>query len=112
MELSDKPLDRVIHQQPPSPHERISTGKLHRKGNLPHTDASEEHLLNSSRSMTLSSDEDDRLDREYALQKQTKRHVCGLCCKRFNRPSSLRIHTNTHTGKVLLVFLEHADRII
>ncbi|KAF9067742.1 hypothetical protein BDP27DRAFT_1225398 [Rhodocollybia butyracea] len=50
--------------------------------------------------MTLSSDEDDRLDREYPLQKQTKRHVCALCCKRFNRPSSLRIHSNTHTGDV------------
>ncbi|THU80881.1 hypothetical protein K435DRAFT_694748, partial [Dendrothele bispora CBS 962.96] len=27
-----------------------------------------------------------------------KRHVCKLCNKRFNRPSSLRIHMNTHTG--------------
>lgn len=28
----------------------------------------------------------------------TKRHVCPTCSKRFNRPSSLRIHVNTHTG--------------
>jgi uncharacterized Zn-finger protein len=29
---------------------------------------------------------------------QGKRHVCLVCSKRFNRPSSLRIHVNTHTG--------------
>ncbi|KAI4519284.1 regulator of mushroom formation [Schizophyllum commune Loenen D] len=28
----------------------------------------------------------------------TKKHVCTTCNKRFNRPSSLRIHLNTHTG--------------
>ena len=27
-----------------------------------------------------------------------KRHTCPHCTKRFNRPSSLRIHLNTHTG--------------
>lgn len=27
-----------------------------------------------------------------------KRHECHHCKKRFNRPSSLRIHVNTHTG--------------
>ncbi|KAJ6556119.1 hypothetical protein B0H19DRAFT_947509 [Mycena capillaripes] len=27
-----------------------------------------------------------------------KKHVCPTCGKRFNRPSSLRIHRNTHTG--------------
>ncbi|KAF8998212.1 hypothetical protein BDZ89DRAFT_970045, partial [Hymenopellis radicata] len=27
-----------------------------------------------------------------------RRHLCRLCHKRFNRPSSLRIHMNTHTG--------------
>lgn len=27
-----------------------------------------------------------------------KRHACAHCAKRFNRPSSLRIHLNTHTG--------------
>ncbi|KAJ6589215.1 hypothetical protein B0H19DRAFT_924230, partial [Mycena capillaripes] len=27
-----------------------------------------------------------------------KNHICSTCGKRFNRPSSLRIHSNTHTG--------------
>ncbi|KAJ8519970.1 hypothetical protein ONZ45_g3133 [Pleurotus djamor] len=28
-----------------------------------------------------------------------RRHVCPICPRRFNRPSSLRIHINTHTGE-------------
>ncbi|EPS99727.1 hypothetical protein C8Q72DRAFT_748168, partial [Fomitopsis betulina] len=27
-----------------------------------------------------------------------KRHACPYCPRRFNRPSSLAIHLNTHTG--------------
>ncbi|KAL6299981.1 hypothetical protein BKA93DRAFT_695685, partial [Sparassis latifolia] len=27
-----------------------------------------------------------------------KRHVCSLCRKAFNRPSSLATHMNSHTG--------------
>ncbi|KAJ7500051.1 hypothetical protein FB451DRAFT_1016828 [Mycena latifolia] len=27
-----------------------------------------------------------------------KKHICPTCAKRFNRPSSLRTHVNTHTG--------------
>ncbi|KAJ7249797.1 hypothetical protein B0H12DRAFT_994028, partial [Mycena haematopus] len=27
-----------------------------------------------------------------------KTHVCRTCGKSFNRPSSLKIHLNTHTG--------------
>ncbi|KAJ6539787.1 hypothetical protein DFH09DRAFT_847275, partial [Mycena vulgaris] len=27
-----------------------------------------------------------------------ERHPCPSCRKRFNRPRSLRIHANTHTG--------------
>ncbi|KAF9264023.1 hypothetical protein L218DRAFT_863837 [Marasmius fiardii PR-910] len=28
-----------------------------------------------------------------------KKHMCPTCSKRFSRPSSLRIHVNTHTGE-------------
>ncbi|KAF8644327.1 hypothetical protein AX16_008535 [Volvariella volvacea WC 439] len=27
-----------------------------------------------------------------------KKHICPTCSKKFNRPSSLKIHVNTHTG--------------
>jgi len=40
-----------------------------------------------------------------------RKHVCSTCFKRFNRPSSLRIHLNTHTGATrayLLIFLSNA----
>ncbi|KAF5372091.1 hypothetical protein D9758_004954 [Tetrapyrgos nigripes] len=29
---------------------------------------------------------------------EERKHICSTCHKRFNRPSSLRIHMNTHTG--------------
>ncbi len=32
------------------------------------------------------------------LDTMGRKHVCPTCFKRFNRPSSLRIHVNTHTG--------------
>ncbi|KAF7331344.1 C2h2 conidiation transcription factor [Mycena kentingensis (nom. inval.)] len=28
----------------------------------------------------------------------SRKHLCGTCGKQFNRPSSLKIHENTHTG--------------
>ncbi|KAK0447023.1 uncharacterized protein EV420DRAFT_1569499 [Desarmillaria tabescens] len=41
-----------------------------------------------SKSSSLSGEDED----------EEKRHVCMVCNKAFNRPSSLRIHINTHTG--------------
>ncbi|KAJ7062529.1 hypothetical protein C8F01DRAFT_986342, partial [Mycena amicta] len=32
-----------------------------------------------------------------------RKHPCPHCHKRFNRPSSLRIHLNTHTGAMPFV---------
>ncbi|KAJ7483948.1 hypothetical protein B0H11DRAFT_2192938 [Mycena galericulata] len=37
-------------------------------------------------------------DGEEGVVEEGKKHVCSTCGKRFNRPSSLRIHVNTHTG--------------
>ncbi|KAF8148851.1 hypothetical protein B0H34DRAFT_785562 [Crassisporium funariophilum] len=37
-------------------------------------------------------------DDESPAESTGKKHVCPTCMKRFNRPSSLRIHVNTHTG--------------
>ena len=36
---------------------------------------------------------------QHALSREDdRRHVCDTCGKAFNRPSSLAIHINTHTG--------------
>jgi uncharacterized Zn-finger protein len=41
-------------------------------------------------------------------QEKGKKHKCHICPKRFNRPSSLRIHVNTHTGATRMdSFLVH-----
>jgi hypothetical protein len=37
-------------------------------------------------------------DKDKDKDKDGKRHTCPHCQKRFNRPSSLKIHLNTHTG--------------
>ncbi|KAJ7747434.1 hypothetical protein DFH07DRAFT_747799 [Mycena maculata] len=43
-------------------------------------------------------DAEDGADGEEGVAEEGKKHVCLTCSKRFNRPSSLRIHVNTHTG--------------
>jgi uncharacterized Zn-finger protein len=45
-----------------------------------------------------SGDITDSDDDEISASNSGKRHVCPTCLKRFNRPSSLKIHVNTHTG--------------
>ena len=37
-------------------------------------------------------------DEDLSASNSGKRHICSICLKRFNRPSSLKIHVNTHTG--------------
>ncbi|KAJ7351434.1 hypothetical protein DFH08DRAFT_1078446 [Mycena albidolilacea] len=68
--------------------------------------SSRSNLSNGKRphSSSGSSDEDAEIDDaedgddgdEGSLE--GKKHVCPTCAKCFNRPSSLRIHVNTHTG--------------
>ena len=41
---------------------------------------------------------DDGSDPEATGTNEKRRHACPSCGKRFNRPSSLKIHLNTHTG--------------
>ncbi|KAJ7603886.1 hypothetical protein DFH06DRAFT_327021 [Mycena polygramma] len=43
-------------------------------------------------------DEEDGEEGDGVEAEEAKKHVCPTCGKRFNRPSSLRIHRNTHTG--------------
>ncbi|KAG6875587.1 hypothetical protein C0992_003184 [Termitomyces sp. T32_za158] len=43
-------------------------------------------------------DPDVASDGDFSGSHNGKKHVCLTCSKRFNRPSSLRIHVNTHTG--------------
>ncbi|KAH8107337.1 hypothetical protein DFH11DRAFT_1194224 [Phellopilus nigrolimitatus] len=43
-------------------------------------------------------DDDGMDDAEDDFGTEKRRHSCSQCGKRFNRPSSLKIHLNTHTG--------------
>ncbi|KAK0213411.1 hypothetical protein DFS33DRAFT_123094 [Desarmillaria ectypa] len=54
--------------------------------------------LHTSDSTTISDDGEGDEDSENAGIPSGRRHICKLCSKRFNRPSSLKIHENTHTG--------------
>jgi len=59
------------------------------------------------RDASLDPDDDGEMNGQFGTG-QGKKHICPSCFKRFNRPSSLRIHVNTHTGatrEFLFVFL-------
>ncbi|KAK0468846.1 hypothetical protein IW261DRAFT_1012034 [Armillaria novae-zelandiae] len=90
----------VIHSPPPPPPPRRDTRC---SLNVLRSDPSSASLASSTslpyppppryKTSSLSSEEDDE-----TLAKEDKKHICTVCHKRFNRPSSLRIHVNTHTG--------------
>ncbi|KAJ6506164.1 hypothetical protein C8R47DRAFT_1101441 [Mycena vitilis] len=48
--------------------------------------------------MDAEMDEDEDKEGKSPGVEEIKRHMCKACGKRFNRPSSLRIHRNTHSG--------------
>ncbi|KAK0492395.1 hypothetical protein EDD18DRAFT_1184396 [Armillaria luteobubalina] len=88
------------HLLPPPKHAFPAAGSTHHSFNILRSDpacSSLTHIASSAslrppprRECTPLSSEDD--------EDGAKRHVCRTCHKRFNRPSSLRIHINTHTG--------------
>lgn len=91
----------VIHSPPPPP--PPPSGDTRCSFNVLRSDPSSASLASSTslpyppppryKSSSLSSEDDDE-----GLAKEDKKHICTVCNKRFNRPSSLRIHVNTHTG--------------
>jgi uncharacterized Zn-finger protein len=81
------------------------TPRLHPVGSLPRPSSpsstiSENESPGSDASSQGDLSPDDSLP-PIAADKQSdtgRRHACPHCAKRFNRPSSLAIHVNTHTG--------------
>ncbi|KAG6845385.1 hypothetical protein H0H87_010100 [Tephrocybe sp. NHM501043] len=58
-----------------------------------------EPIAGGPRNRPRSPDDPDAVsDDDLSGSNNGKKHVCSTCLKRFNRPSSLRIHVNTHTG--------------
>ncbi|KAF8905416.1 hypothetical protein CPB85DRAFT_1224700 [Mucidula mucida] len=55
-------------------------------------------MTHSSPTSSSFSDEELEEDTDNTCGAEPRKHTCALCRKKFNRPSSLRIHMNTHTG--------------
>ncbi|KAJ7908497.1 hypothetical protein B0H13DRAFT_2661976 [Mycena leptocephala] len=61
-------------------------------------DAHRAHSSSGSSDGDIDMEDADALEEGEDGAEEGKKHVCPTCAKRFNRPSSLRIHVNTHTG--------------
>jgi len=91
-------------QQPPYLPGRYATGPNSRDaydGRRHHPDEYDSPEMDMDMEMELDMDMDMDVDADgngTGGQGNGKKHVCPTCFKRFNRPSSLRIHVNTHTG--------------
>ncbi|KAJ3742615.1 hypothetical protein DFH05DRAFT_1501445 [Lentinula detonsa] len=85
-------LELMAGSNSKSRHTQHSANNDRNSGSLPHL-----YSFVSTSNHAVSSD-DDELDGENERHDQTKKHVCPQCFKRFSRPSSLRIHGNTHSG--------------
>ena len=90
--------------QPPQEATRLHTGAgcatLLPRPSSPSSTISENESPRSETSSHGDLSADDSLA-PIAADKQSdsgRRHACPHCAKRFNRPSSLAIHVNTHTG--------------
>jgi len=97
-------------QQPPYITGRYAAGPLNTRTRDAY-DGRRHHSLDEYDSPEMGMDMDMELDMDMDVdvdvdvdgngaggQGSGKKHVCPTCFKRFNRPSSLRIHVNTHTG--------------
>ncbi|KAJ7617775.1 hypothetical protein FB45DRAFT_932656 [Roridomyces roridus] len=80
-------LDMLRRQQP----------QVHSHQPFPSYDFSPRRRRYSESSSSSTYDEEE-VETVTAPPTKRKRHSCNLCGKLFTRPSSLRTHTNTHTG--------------
>ncbi|KAJ7062629.1 hypothetical protein C8F01DRAFT_102194 [Mycena amicta] len=65
---------------------------------LAETESASDGLTSESGDAEPEADESGSQAGDASSNSPTRKHLCPQCGKRFNRPSSLRIHVNTHTG--------------
>ena len=68
---------------------------------VPTRSSARSHPMTKKAKLADSSEDDDDEGAEASEgdNSEKRRHICTICRKRFNRPSSLKIHLNTHTGE-------------